>query len=94
MSDCEMILNRESTPNYAEKNRKASQFRNFITAAGTDCQPPGKWRAAAGRGAEFERGVQLARTGQQTLQQAEQRVRILLNDDKDADLTSFTPEQD
>ena len=41
---------------------------------------------------EFERGVQLARTGQQTLQQAEQRVRILLNDDKDADLTAFTPE--
>lgn len=29
---------------------------------------------------EFERGVQLARLGQQKLQQAEQRVRILLND--------------
>lgn len=43
---------------------------------------------------EFERGVQLARTGQQTLQQAEQRVRILLSDDKDTDLTSFTPEND
>lgn len=43
---------------------------------------------------EFERGVQLARTGQQTLQQAEQRVRILLSDDKDAELTSFTPEND
>lgn len=41
---------------------------------------------------EFERGVQLARNGQQTLQQAEQRVRILLSDDKDADLSSFTPE--
>ncbi|WP_455816954.1 exodeoxyribonuclease VII small subunit [Pseudomonas cerasi] len=43
---------------------------------------------------EFERGVQLARTGQQTLQQAEQRVQILLSDDKNADLTSFTPEND
>lgn len=43
---------------------------------------------------EFERGVQLARTGQQTLQQAEQRVRILLSDDKDAALAPFTPEND
>ncbi|MBK0001308.1 exodeoxyribonuclease VII small subunit [Erwinia sp. S38] len=43
---------------------------------------------------EFERGVQLARIGQQTLQQAEQRVQILLNDDKNADLTPFTPEND
>jgi len=43
---------------------------------------------------EFERGVQLARTGQQTLQQAEQRVQILLGDDKNADLTPFTPEND
>ncbi len=38
---------------------------------------------------EFERGVQLARVGQQTLQQAEQRVQILLSDDKDADLAPF-----
>jgi len=43
---------------------------------------------------EFERGVQLARAGQQTLQQAEQRVQILLSDDKDAELTPFTPEND
>lgn len=43
---------------------------------------------------EFERGVQLARTGQQTLQQAEQRIQILLSDDKNADLTLFTPEND
>lgn len=43
---------------------------------------------------EFERGVQLARSGQQTLQQAEQRVQILLSDDKSADLTPFTPEND
>jgi len=43
---------------------------------------------------EFERGVQLARTGQQTLQQAEQRVQILLSDEKDAALTPFTPENE
>ncbi|MBV4366035.1 exodeoxyribonuclease VII small subunit [Erwinia sp. BNK-24-b] len=43
---------------------------------------------------EFERGVQLARTGQQKLQQAEQRVQILLNDDKNGDLQPFTPEND
>ena len=41
---------------------------------------------------EFERGVQLARVGQKPLQQAEQRVQILLNDDKDAALTPFTPD--
>ncbi|MCX8957983.1 exodeoxyribonuclease VII small subunit [Erwinia psidii] len=43
---------------------------------------------------EFERGVQLARLGQQKLQQAEQRVQILLSDDKDACLKPFTPEND
>jgi exodeoxyribonuclease VII small subunit len=43
---------------------------------------------------EFERGVQLARTGQQTLQQAEQRVQILLSDEKDATLAPFTPENE
>ncbi|MCP2232302.1 MULTISPECIES: exodeoxyribonuclease VII small subunit [Erwinia] len=43
---------------------------------------------------EFERGVQLARAGQQTLQQAEQRVQILLSDDKNANLTPFTPENE
>ncbi|WNN45359.1 MULTISPECIES: exodeoxyribonuclease VII small subunit [Winslowiella] len=43
---------------------------------------------------EFERGVQLARTGQQKLQQAEQRVQILLSDDKDAELSPFTPESE
>lgn len=43
---------------------------------------------------DFEHGVQLARTGQQTLQQAEQRVQILLSDDKNADLTPFTAEND
>ncbi|MFY0404548.1 exodeoxyribonuclease VII small subunit [Pantoea dispersa] len=43
---------------------------------------------------EFERGVQLARSGQQTLQAAEQRVQILLSDDKDAPLAPFTPENE
>ncbi|MGG7669064.1 exodeoxyribonuclease VII small subunit [Yersinia sp. J1] len=41
---------------------------------------------------EFERGIQLARQGQQTLLQAEQRVQILLSDDADAPLTPFTPD--
>lgn len=42
---------------------------------------------------EFERGVQLARQGQQKLQQAEQRVQILLNDGTDeAPLAPFTPD--
>lgn len=42
---------------------------------------------------EFERGVQMARQGQQKLQQAEQRVQILLNDSNDdAALTPFTPD--
>lgn len=41
---------------------------------------------------EFERGVQLARLGQQTLLQAEQRVQVLLSDDVDAPLTPFTPD--
>jgi exodeoxyribonuclease VII small subunit len=42
---------------------------------------------------EFERGVQLARQGQQKLQQAEQRVQILLNDSNDdTALTPFTPD--
>lgn len=43
---------------------------------------------------EFERGVQLTRSGQQMLQQAEQRVQILLSDDKNAELTPFTPEKE
>ncbi|EKN3442421.1 exodeoxyribonuclease VII small subunit [Yersinia enterocolitica] len=41
---------------------------------------------------EFERGVQLARLGQQTLLQAEQRVQVLLNDEVDAPLAPFTPD--
>lgn len=39
--------------------------------------------------AEFERGVTMARQGQLALQQAEQRVRILLENDPDATLTVF-----
>nr|WP_235200934.1 MULTISPECIES: exodeoxyribonuclease VII small subunit [Photorhabdus] len=41
---------------------------------------------------EFERGIQLARQGQQTLQQAEQRVQILLNDDTQSPLSHFSPD--
>ncbi|EPX9373596.1 exodeoxyribonuclease VII small subunit [Yersinia ruckeri] len=43
---------------------------------------------------EFERGIQLARQGQQTLLQAEQRVQILLSDDADAPLTAFTSDNE
>ncbi|PKH21332.1 exodeoxyribonuclease VII small subunit [Enterobacterales bacterium CwR94] len=43
---------------------------------------------------EFERGVQLARQGQQKLQQAEQRVQILLNDDPNAPLTPFAADNE
>ncbi|HBC0019347.1 TPA: exodeoxyribonuclease VII small subunit [Enterobacter hormaechei subsp. steigerwaltii] len=41
---------------------------------------------------EFERGMQLARQGQVKLQQAEQRVQILLSDSEDAKTTPFTPD--
>ncbi|WAH53879.1 exodeoxyribonuclease VII small subunit [Pseudescherichia vulneris] len=41
---------------------------------------------------EFERGVQLARQGQTKLQQAEQRVQILLSEQDAAPLTPFTPD--
>ncbi|EGY29785.1 exodeoxyribonuclease VII [Candidatus Regiella insecticola 5.15] len=41
---------------------------------------------------EFERGIQLAKTSQQRLQQAEQRVKILLSDDVDKPLTPFVVE--
>lgn len=41
---------------------------------------------------EFEKGVKLAKTGQQTLQKAEQRVQILLKPDSDAELNAFTPD--
>lgn len=38
---------------------------------------------------QFERGIKLARQGQQTLSQAEQRVEILLAADDKAQLTPF-----
>ena len=41
---------------------------------------------------EFERGVQLARQGQTKLQQAEQRVQILLAENEDSPLEPFTPD--
>ncbi len=39
--------------------------------------------------AEFEKGVELAKIGQQQLNDAQQRVQILLNDSKDEPLTPF-----
>lgn len=41
---------------------------------------------------EFERGIKLAKTSQRTLQQSEQRVKILLSDDVDKPLTPFVVE--
>lgn len=38
---------------------------------------------------EFESGVKLARAGKQQLQQAEQRIQILLSESSDAELTEF-----
>lgn len=41
---------------------------------------------------EFERGIRLAKEGQQRLQQAEQRIEILLSEDSQAPLTPFNPD--
>lgn len=41
---------------------------------------------------EFERGVQIAKQGQKVLQQAEQRVQILLSDDENKPLDNFSPD--
>ncbi len=38
----------------------------------------------------FERGVRLARTGRERLEQAQQRIQILLGNDEQAPLTRFT----
>ncbi|OCG01279.1 exodeoxyribonuclease VII small subunit [Gilliamella sp. wkB112] len=38
---------------------------------------------------EFEKGVKLARTSQQQLQQAEQRIQILLTENSDAELSEY-----
>ena len=40
---------------------------------------------------EFEKGVKLAKQGQIQLQQAEQRIQILLTENDDASLTDFSP---
>ncbi|WWP00374.1 MAG: exodeoxyribonuclease VII small subunit [Candidatus Dasytiphilus stammeri] len=39
----------------------------------------------------FEQGVQLAKLSQKKLQQAEQRVQILMSNDTDSTLSPFTP---
>ncbi len=41
---------------------------------------------------EFERGITLARQGQQQLQKAEQRVQILLAQDEQSELSNFGSE--
>ena len=38
---------------------------------------------------EFENGVKLAKSGQKQLQQAEQRIQILLSENSDAELSEF-----
>lgn len=43
---------------------------------------------------KFERGIALARSSQQKLTQAEQRVEILLQADDKAPLTNFEPSHD
>ncbi|OCG16145.1 exodeoxyribonuclease VII small subunit [Gilliamella sp. wkB292] len=43
---------------------------------------------------EFEKGVKLARTGQKQLQQAEQRIQILLSENSDAQLSEFSINHD
>ncbi|MDN3696575.1 MULTISPECIES: exodeoxyribonuclease VII small subunit [Vibrio] len=43
---------------------------------------------------KFERGIALARAGQNKLSDAEQRVSILLQNDDNAELSEFNPQQD
>lgn len=43
---------------------------------------------------EFERGIALARAGQKTLQCAEQRVQILLNNDEKSQLNDFSEDSE
>lgn len=42
---------------------------------------------------QFERGIQLVRTGQQKLSQAEQKVQILLSEQESEQLLPFDPQQ-
>ncbi len=44
--------------------------------------------------ADFERGIALTRTCQEALKSAEQKVRILMDKNGDAELTDFTPDDD
>jgi exodeoxyribonuclease VII small subunit len=39
---------------------------------------------------EFEKGIKLAKAGQKQLQQAEQRIQILLSENSDAELSEFS----
>ncbi|KFA59635.1 exodeoxyribonuclease VII small subunit [Gilliamella sp. Choc4-2] len=39
---------------------------------------------------EFEKGIKLAKAGQKQLQQAEQRIQILLSENSDAQLSEFS----
>ncbi|ARP37488.1 MULTISPECIES: exodeoxyribonuclease VII small subunit [Vibrio] len=41
---------------------------------------------------KFERGISLARAGQSKLNDAEQRVSILLHNDENAELSDFNPQ--
>lgn len=41
----------------------------------------------------FEQGIKLVNAGQAKLQQAEQRIQILMNKDENAPLADFTPAQ-
>ncbi|ERM60071.1 MULTISPECIES: exodeoxyribonuclease VII small subunit [Vibrio] len=41
---------------------------------------------------KFERGISLARAGQSKLNDAEQRVSILLQNDQNAELSDFNPQ--
>ena len=41
---------------------------------------------------KFERGISLARAGQRKLNDAEQRVSILLQNDENAELSDFNPQ--
>ncbi|QFU23898.1 exodeoxyribonuclease VII small subunit [Shewanella eurypsychrophilus] len=42
---------------------------------------------------QFERGIKLVRNSQGKLEQAQQKVAILMQEDENASLTSFAPEE-
>lgn len=43
---------------------------------------------------QFERGIKLVRNSQGKLEQAQQKVAILMQEDENASLTNFAPEED